>query len=100
MAFTSAIQYKTLDPPYEKGHTYSGKVYHTGGTFTNTAGSTGGVIDLTGNYANPTIIEAGAIDETGANAIRIQINTPDPGKITITTTADDDGRWYAKVQNI
>ncbi len=100
MAFTTTIDYKKLEAPYEKGHTYSGKVYHIGGSFTNTGASTGGVIDLTGDFANPTIIEAAAIDETGANAIKIEINTPDPGKITITTTAEDDGRWSDKVKNI
>lgn len=102
MAFTYTVEWKEPRGPHQKGFNYSGRIYEVGGQYTNGVADTGGVIDLniTGGFKDPTILWADAIDSSGAAAIQVQLNTPSQGKVTITTTADHDGHWRAKVQSI
>lgn len=97
MAFTYTIGFRLPLLPAVKGFPEGGNLWLAGGTFTNTAGSTGGEISNLKNFAKKVII-ADAIDESGANPVRVQRNTSADGEITLTTTADSDGSWWAIVR--
>ena len=70
-------------------------LYFIWGTFVNTAGSTGGVIKTEGTK----VIFAVCSNSINANAIKVEPNVANPGEITITTTADDDGSWFALIRD-
>jgi hypothetical protein len=99
MAFVSDITWiEEKNPHRGGGGRWSGRIFEIGGTFTNGAGDTGGVIDLTGSFNDPIVIYADAVDESAANAVRVQRNTPARGKITLTTAIGDDGSWKARIK--
>jgi hypothetical protein len=60
------------------------------GMFTNGAGDTGGDI-VTGLRK---CVLYGCVNETNANAIKL-VEAATAGTLTITTTAGDDGKWWA-----
>lgn len=97
MAFTYTIGFRMPLLPAQKGFVDGGNLSLTGGTFTNTAGSTGGEISNLKNFAKD-VVYADAVDESGANAVRVQRNTSAAGETTLTTTADSDGSWFAIVR--
>lgn len=94
MAFAAVITNKMLLPPAQKRSPDSGNLYIVWGTYTNGAGDTGGEIETEGSR----VLFANATDETGANAVQTSINDSADGLITITTTAGDDGEWFAVVK--
>ncbi len=94
MAFTSEIKGSILMNPCYKTLPEQQQTKLLWGTFTNTSGSTGGEIDLGADQ----VVMAMAVPSTGANAVQIVLDSGSAGKITITTTADDDGRFMALVQ--
>lgn len=91
MAFTSVILGRMPCLPPNKRYDEAARLEEAWGTYTNTSGSTGGEIDPECDN----VLFAQAIDESGANAIRVQTDQGSAGKFTITTTADSDGRWRA-----
>lgn len=95
MAFTAPIVNRVPLPPANKRKADASPLYMIWGTFENTAGSTGGVILTEGTK----VIFAACSNSINANAIKVEPNVANPGEITITTTADDDGSWFAIIRD-
>lgn len=93
MAFDFNILGRYPCPPAQKRLTEAFRLERVWGDFTNGGSDTGGAIIPECDN----VLFAQAIDESGANAIQIQLDTPSAGQFTITTTADHDGRWEALV---
>jgi len=62
------------------------------GTFTNTAGSTGGDIDLASILSN--VVAAGANGDA-AGATDTEVDGTATATLTLVTAADLDGKWWA-----
>lgn len=92
MAFTSEIVGARLKNPAYKRYAEGGKIEEKWGTFENTLGSSGGVIDC---ECDEVLFHEVTQDIVNPTTPRCQLNVPSAGKVTITTIANATGRWRA-----
>jgi len=95
MAFDAPIVNRVQLAPGNKRKEDAAPLYMIWGTFENTDASTGGIIKTEGTK----VLFAVCFNKTNANDIKVQPNVANPGEITITTTADDDGGWLAIIRD-
>jgi hypothetical protein len=95
MAFAYAIVNRVPLLPGNKRKADASPLYMIWGTYTNGAGDSGGVIDTEGTK----VLFANVNNAGGAEGAQVQINTASDGQITITTTLDRDGEWFAIIRD-
>ena len=92
MTYSYTIETEILLNPARKRGNISGAIYLVTGTYTNSAGGTGGDI----NTGADSILYFEAVDEHATPAVIVVARSS--GVATITVTADHSGTWLAIVK--
>ena len=90
MVFAYTIDYRIPLLPMEPRENKGGRAVKIGGTYTNGAGDSGGVIATGADE----VLHASASTSTGILGIQLAFSA---GNITITTTINYDGTWEATI---